>query len=234
MKIPASSSLLIATLAVSSSSSALAAPSGEGHQESSVKSSQSGTALVSSTSSDMGPKQSRLVERDIAPNSIAERGLLDIPCSLVQTVTSIVPLPVIGDLLCSKGAKAGDGGSVDEDKVQAELSQLSNALTRVPVPLPTSALGALNNAPSAVSGMVPGMVPGNSSRAGEAGPPGNAIVSSNISDIYGSSSMASMSSTSLWRAQPTPVNSPSLPIDSSPSQSDSVSASAGSTNTTAV
>lgn len=184
-----------------------------------------------------------------------------------------MPLPVIGDLLCSKGAKTGDGGSVDEDKVQAELSQLSNALTRVPIPLPTSALspalGALNNAPgvlnnapgalsnapgvlnnapgalsnapgalnnvsSVVSGMVPGN-PSNSSRVDEASPPtnGSAIASS---DIYGSSSMASMSSTSLWRAQPTPANSPSLPIDSSPSQSTSsnpVSASTGSTNTTA-
>lgn len=164
-----------------------------------------------------------------------------------------MPLPVIGDLLCSKGAKAGDGGSVDEDKVQAELSQLSNALTRVPIPLPTSALspvlgalndapgvlnnapGALNNVSSAVSGMVPGN-PSNSSRIDEASPPtnGSAITSS---DIYGSSSMASMSSTSLWRAQPTPANSPSLPIDSSPSQStssDPVPASTtGSTNTTA-
>ena len=170
-----------------------------------------------------------------------------------------MPLPVIGDLLCSKGAKTEDGGSVDEDKVQAELSQLSNALTRVPIPLPTSALspalGALNNAPgvlnnapgplnnvpgplnnvsSAVSGMVPGN-PSNGSRIDEASPPTNssAIASS---DIYGSSSMASMSSTSLWRAQPTPANSPSLPIDSSPSQStssDPVSASTGGTNTTA-
>jgi len=72
MKIPASSSLLIATLAVSSSSSALAAPSGEGHQESSVKSSSSRTALVSSASSDMSERDP-IVERGI--ESIAYPGL---------------------------------------------------------------------------------------------------------------------------------------------------------------
>lgn len=33
----------------------------------------------------------------------ASAGLLDIPCALVQSITSAVPLPGIGDLLCSRG-----------------------------------------------------------------------------------------------------------------------------------
>jgi hypothetical protein len=75
MKISASQSLLLATLAVSSSSSALVAPSGDSHPET-VANASSSSALASSTSSDtLGPKESGIPERDTAQDSIAEKSM---------------------------------------------------------------------------------------------------------------------------------------------------------------
>ncbi|KAF5355756.1 hypothetical protein D9756_003709 [Leucocoprinus leucothites] len=244
MKIPTSTSLLIATLAISSSSSALVAPSGDGHQEGVVNSSASSSALASSTSSEsLGPKESGLRGRDIMSDPIAERGSDPLPpvLGIVCPVLQLLPLPALSNALCPSGGKQEGEVSTNPDKVRAELSQISSALNRAS--LPTSASGtapspsASNNSSSAAPDTDQGNASFNNSRVDGAGPPANTSVlaPSNTSETPGSSSMASMSTTSLWRAQPTPANSPALPIDSSPTPSatsNNTSASSGGETTT--
>ncbi|MGY2293674.1 hypothetical protein ACW9H6_28435 [Pseudomonas sp. SDO528_S397] len=45
-----------------------------------------------------------LITGSLLASQSASAGLLDtLPCNLVQTISSLVPLPVIGELLCNKG-----------------------------------------------------------------------------------------------------------------------------------
>jgi len=140
MKLPASSSLLLATLAISSSSSTLAAPAGEGD-----------TAITTSSSNHrisalLNPSDIRdLGSVDIEPKASAniERSDVDSdtpPNPLVSTLLKVLhTLPIIGHPVASlieksfpNGTEPAEGNISPDDlqALQAAITEVSRALSQ--------------------------------------------------------------------------------------------------------
>ncbi|KAH6917076.1 hypothetical protein BKA70DRAFT_1417850 [Coprinopsis sp. MPI-PUGE-AT-0042] len=171
MKIPASSSIILATLAISSSSSTLAAPTGTGETSSDVDSSQSS----SQPSSTMIPGMDEDGGDGVNKRDLEERG-----SGMVSDI--LAGLPVVGPLakaLLVKECPPPDSASAesfsvsDDDlaRLQSAVDTVSGALNGVlpgsvgPVPLPTGAVGGIPSmAPAPLQSAVAGMaVDGSSS-----------------------------------------------------------------------
>jgi hypothetical protein len=223
MKIPSSSSILLATLAVSSSSSALVPPPTDTHQDAPL-SSASSASIASSSSGSLASLQTGFPQRELIQESFEQRGLsiqslldarlssllaildiLPLACQLAHTLTDNLPTPIpaLVGVLCSP-SPANSKGFPNHTKAHKELSVVSDALQQavfasgVSVPLSTAPTVAPSSGVAADNGHVDAA---NSARFAP-----SASGSSPVSLIPSASSTA-------WRIQPTPANSPSLPVD---------------------
>ncbi|EKM83936.1 hypothetical protein AGABI1DRAFT_110546 [Agaricus bisporus var. burnettii JB137-S8] len=214
MKIPSSSSFLLATLAVSSSSSALIPPSADTHQEaplsSAPPSSASAALIASSSSGSLVSQQTGFSQRGLIQESMEQRGILDIvplACQLAHTLTDNLPTPVpeLVGVLCSPTPKDGKGAP-SQAKAHKELSRISDALQRAVF----VSAASVSSSSSTVAAVAPS--DGVSGDNGRVDAVNSTSLPSNSSESSSALLMPSASSTA-FRFQPTPTNSPSLPVD---------------------
>ncbi|KDR85550.1 hypothetical protein GALMADRAFT_369360 [Galerina marginata CBS 339.88] len=234
MKIPTSSSILLATLAMSSSSSCLAAPAGTGAQETGMTSSSSNNHMSSirDSASYAFPAEMNMQE---GSETVAKRTLAyprDIAQSVVGALGGLITniQKVLGGLAPAAGAKSMDVDGTSSDKnfdphqtaalhsAIAEVNRLldGNPFSGLPVP------SAVQGAPGTATSILPLSNDDHSSSSSSATPTGSAVAAADDSTPNAASS-ASASSAAASASSPAmpvnPPNTPSLPINPTTSNS---------------